>query len=75
MHNNEFHLNRAYSKRELAGFYNPCITEKSAVNTLMEWIKRNNKLYDELLDTGYRVRSRIFTPLQVNIIVHYLGRP
>lgn len=75
MHNNEFHLNRAYSKRELAGFYNPCITEKAAVNTLMEWIKRNQKLYDELLDTGYRVRSRIFTPLQVNIIVHYLGRP
>lgn len=75
MENSEFHLNRAYSKRELAGFYNPYITDKSAVNTLMEWIKRDNKLYGELLDTGYRVRSRIFTPLQVNIIVHYLGRP
>lgn len=66
---------RPYSKSELARAYAPEIGERSALNRLSRWIRRNVALYQVLLETGYRPAQQIFTSRQVALIFEHLGRP
>lgn len=66
---------RVYSKEELARLYNPekCITP--ALLCLYRWMRMNRKLMEELAAVGYNKYRHSFTPLEVRIIVKYLGEP
>ena len=62
---------RPYSKRELAMAYAPDISPSSALNRLAGWVRHHRRLSDELDETGYQNRQRIFTSLQVELIFRY----
>lgn len=66
---------RPYSKSELARAYAPEIGDRSALNRLSRWMRRNELLYAALLQTGYRPTQQIFTCKQVGLIFEYLGKP
>lgn len=66
---------RPYSKCELARAYAPDIAPTSALNRLAQWIKLNRPLSEALRETGYQTRQHVFTSRQVELILHYLGRP
>ena len=66
---------RAYTKKELALLYFPDSSPRTAVNHLMSWIRNCKALWQQLLDTGYYVNSKAFTPRQVKAIVEQLGEP
>lgn len=67
---------RSYSKRELAGLYFPFTKNAdTAVKNLNNLMHRNLDLLAELAEARYTPHSQIFTPLQVRIIVRYLGEP
>lgn len=68
-------LLRAMGKGELAQLYLPQLSPHSALNRLMEWMNGHPGLMRELKDTGYRTKQRLLTPLQVGIIIKYLGEP
>ena len=53
----------AYSKEELAMY------------TLAAWIRHNKALKGELEKVGYNKYRRTFTPLEVKVLVKYLGEP
>lgn len=72
--NNDFCIT-SMSKRELAKRYAPHLTEHAAVNRLMIWINRNEKLVEALMAVGYRKTLRMLSPAQVALIVEYLGEP
>ena len=63
------------SKSELARAYFPQIDERLARRNLLRWIRLNPELFQRLIDAGYRVRQRYYTPLQVDIIFDVLGEP
>lgn len=65
----------ACPKWELAQDYSPELSRHSATNRLAKWLRHNPKLWEELLDTGYQPKQKIFTSKQVAIIIHYLGEP
>lgn len=66
---------RVYSKEELALLYNPgkCVTP--ALLCFYRWMRMNRKLMDELESVGYNKFRHSFTPLEVRIIIKYLGEP
>ncbi len=66
---------RTYSKAELAMLYcpNQCVT--LALSSLYRWMKLNTSLMAELQSVGYYKYRHSFTPLEVRIIVKYLGEP
>lgn len=66
---------RVYSKAELAMLYNPgkCVTP--ALLSLYRWIRMNRKLTEELEAAGYNKYRHSFTPLEVRLIIKYLGEP
>jgi len=66
---------RSMSKTELAMAYAPNLTVQAAVNRLMQWIRHNPELAEDLQRTGYRKTQKLFTSLQVRTIVSYLGEP
>lgn len=66
---------KEHGRTELALRYNPGLSPKAAWKKLQHWIDLCQPLKDELLRLGYTGRQRIFTPRQVNRIVHYLGEP
>ena len=71
----EFQL-RSYSLTELAQLYRPHLSPRSAARTLRNWIRRNPELQESLAATGFDPDSiRILTPLQVTIIITFLGEP
>jgi hypothetical protein len=74
MENEEFKP-REMTKRELAQMYLPGLSHKAAVRQLINWIKRNPELQRELSVTNYRKNCRLLTPIQVELIVMYLGVP
>jgi hypothetical protein len=59
---------KAYSKYEMAGFYN------ISVSTFLEWIDRPTVM-DPLVAAGYIRTQKILKPIQVKIIVQHLGEP
>lgn len=74
---NEFTFRiRPYSKRELAMLYFPCTRNgETAVKNLHNLMHRNPDLMKELAEARYQPRCRMLIPLQVRIIVCYLGEP
>lgn len=66
---------RVYSKEELAMLYNPgkCLTP--ALQCFYRWIRMNSKLMEELEAVGYNKHRHSFTPLEVRLIIKYLGEP
>ena len=61
---------RAYGKSELAMMYAPELTESGARSRLRTWFKANPRLRYLL-----KVKGKIFTPRQVQKIVHEVGEP
>lgn len=67
--------NKAYGHTELAQFYFPNSTPKSAGQQLMRWMLRDDDLLADLRLAGYRKGLRVYTPRQVSILVDHLGDP
>ncbi|WP_071147510.1 DUF4248 domain-containing protein [Bacteroides ihuae] len=65
---------QSYGKSELAAFYLPNITRKSAADTLKRWISKIPGLNNALQQAGLLSADR-YTPLQVQLIVNALGEP
>lgn len=66
---------RQYTKKELALLYFPNSEPRAAVAHLMSWINRCADLVDQLSVCHYRKTDKCFTPMQVELIIHYLGEP
>ena len=66
---------RSYSYCELAMLYFPNSTKKSASAQLGRWIKRSDKIKNQLSATGHSPRKKIFTPSQVKLIIENFGEP
>ena len=65
---------RSYSLTELAQLYRPHLSARSAARTLRNWIRRNPELMESLAATSFNPDTiRTLTPLQVGLIVSYLG--
>ena len=60
---------------ELAQLSCPDVHPNSARFMLRRWINRHPLLQSELRDSGYKKGQRILLPLQVGIIIKYLGEP
>ena len=71
----EFQIH-SYAITELALLYRPYRAPRNAARTLRNWIKNNPELLLALSDTGFNPQTvRTLTPMQVSIIVSYLGEP
>lgn len=66
---------RTYGWQELAILYALDLTPESAGKRLSSWIRFNPKLTHELQESGWKKGQRVLTPLQVRIIIQYLGEP
>ena len=67
---------RSYSLTELAQLNRPHLSPRSAARTLRNWIRRNPELLASLAATSFNPDTvRTLTPLQVSIIISYLGEP
>lgn len=64
-----------YSHMELALMYFPHIQPKSASRQFSYWIRRDEELLEELSHTGHVKGQRLYSPLQVKIILDHLGDP
>jgi hypothetical protein len=66
---------RSYGYCELAMLYFPNSTKKSASAQLGRWIRNNEKLKIQLMDSGFTIGKKILTPRQVYILSQELGCP
>ena len=55
--------------------YNPTYCISNAIYTLAAWIRHNKAVKGELAKVGYNKYRRTFTPLEVKVLVKYLGEP
>lgn len=60
---------------ELAILYFPNMDKESARRNFTKMIRKNAKLHNELISVGWSTNLRIITPLQLNIIYAFLGKP
>ena len=67
--------NKTYGHQELALLYFPNILPASASTQLSRWIRRDPELLSALEAIGYRKGRRVYTPLQVRVIVEHMGDP
>lgn len=67
--------NKIYGHTELALLYFKHIQPTSASTQLARWLRRDEELWEELLLAGYHKGQRVFTPLQLEIIIDHLGEP
>lgn len=67
--------NRIYGHTELALLYFKNVLPKSASAQLSRWINRDEDLMADLKKAGHRKGQRIYTPLQLSIILDHLGDP
>ena len=66
---------KSYGVGELACLFLPTLNCRSASNQFRTWIKKNEKLKQELIEAGFQNRQKIYTPKQVQIIIEHLGEP
>lgn len=66
---------KVYGWKELSILYAPGLTPHSASRRLTQWVVVNKELYDRLIRSGWIKGARVISPLQVGIIVEYLGEP
>ncbi|WP_286472498.1 DUF4248 domain-containing protein [Parabacteroides goldsteinii] len=71
----ELFQQKAYGWQELAILYAPGLRPHSASRRLTRWVIINKELYDRLIRSGWIKGTRILSPLQVEIIVDFLGEP
>ena len=75
MDNAKYFRTGFYGVKELALCYFPNSVPASASIQLKRWIRNNTNLSLELENAGYTSGQKLLTPLQVKIIVQYLGEP
>lgn len=63
------------TKASLAQLYFPERKIAAARRKLNYWISHNGELNAALTKTGYSPRNIVLTPVQVNLIIGYLGEP
>lgn len=68
-------LIKAYGWQELAVLYAPELTPESASKRLGYWIRYHPNLSQALQEAGWKKGQRVLTPLQVEVIIKYLGEP
>lgn len=66
---------KTYGWQELAILYAPGLTPHSASLRLTRWIVINKDLYERMIRSGWVKGNRILSPMQVGIIVSFLGEP
>lgn len=66
---------KTYGLQELSILYAPGLTPSSASKRLVKWIVINPELYERLKRSGWIKGYRLLTPIQVGIIIEYLGEP
>lgn len=71
---NEFKI-RSYGWQELGMLYGPNLTKESAGRRLTTWVNKHEELRNTLIDKGWRKGARVLTPVQVGVIVSFLGEP
>ena len=71
----ELFQQKTFGWQELAILYAPGLTRHSASRRLTRWVIINKELYDRLIRSGWIKGTRILSPLQVAIIVDFLGEP
>lgn len=72
--NDEFAL-KTFGWQELAVLYAPGLKPHSASKRLSRWIMFNKKLHGRLVRSGWVKGAHVLSPMQVGIIVEYLGEP
>jgi hypothetical protein len=65
----------SYSHQELAMLYFPDILPDSASRQLSRRILKDDELYAELLNAGYKHRQHTYSPLQAAILFDHFGNP
>jgi len=66
---------KSYGRKELAQIYLPDNEGDYAQKKLMVWIRRYPGLSAALIAKGFDFKQRIFTPVQVKLIVEAIGAP
>ncbi|RHR54931.1 DUF4248 domain-containing protein [Parabacteroides sp. AF17-28] len=66
---------KSFGWQELAILYAPGITPRAATQRLTMWVKNNQNLAESLKEKGWIKGQRLLTPVQVKLIVDYLGEP
>jgi hypothetical protein len=65
----------SYTHKELAMLYFPGVLPESASRQLSRRILKDDELYAELLEAGYKHRQHMYSPLQTTILFDHLGNP
>jgi hypothetical protein len=65
----------SYTHQELAMLYYPDVLPESASRQLSRRIVKDDELYAELLDAGYKHRQHMYSPLQTTILLAHFGKP
>ena len=60
---------------EEALLYGEGLTPESSTKRLSKWVQVNPSLTDELERCGWKKGKKILTPIQVQVIVRFLGEP
>lgn len=66
---------RIYGHTELALLYFRNVLPKSASAQLTRWIRRDSDLLEALTKAGYHKGQRLYSPLQLAILLDHLGDP
>lgn len=66
---------RAYFKADLAALYLPEVSRNYALRKFNDWLADSPGLWAELQKVGVTKTTRLFTRLQVEVIVGRLGLP
>ncbi len=66
---------KSYGWTELATLYNPEVKPETASKRLRRWVCKNGQLTHELSNQGWHKGTRLLTPMQVQVMVQYLGEP
>lgn len=66
---------KSYGWQELAILYAPGITPRAATQRLTFWVMNNPDLAASLKGKGWVKGQHLLTPVQVKMIVNYLGEP
>ena len=66
---------KTYLKCELALLYNPYMSPEGALRKMRRWINRQPELKAQMDVLQVSRTDRQYTPMQVRLIVKYLGEP
>jgi hypothetical protein len=66
---------RKYGKGELASRYMPDFQPNSALRRFNQWLQVAPELIEQLKETGWTPKARLYTPRQVEMSVGWLGEP